>query len=279
MSGKNKFIERSLIAALSFFRDSIYADEYARKPGLLQPLDARTKIISVLTCIVLVLFAKDARLILAFYALCLALAFLSRINLLFFLKRTWIFIPLFSLFIVVPALFEALSPGQRLFGFQIFGLHLFVTRQGALSAVTFVLRVATSVSFAVLLTLTTKHSQLLAALRIFGVPQVFVMTLGMCYRYLYLFVKMIENTYLAMKARVGGNLHYVKGQKVVGWNIANLWHRSYSLHAKVYDAMLSRGYRQEARAWGETRMRLRDGIWFTCVLAVAAAAIYYMVKK
>ncbi len=129
--------------------------------------------------------------------------------------------------------------------FKIAGFELIITHQGLSGAVLFVMRVITSVSFVVLLSITTRHFELLRTLRIFKIPQVFIMTLGMCYRYIFLFVEIVEHTYLAIKSRVGVKMHYKKGQHVVAWNIAYLWARSYQLNEDVYKAMLSRGYRGE----------------------------------
>jgi len=118
------------------------------------------------------------------------------------------FHPAVSLFIAVPALFSVFTPGDALVSVKIGGLSIIITRQGLLGALLFVVRVTTAVSFVVLLSITTKHFELLRVLRIFRIPQVFVMTLGMCYRYLFLFVELVENTYQAIKSRVGTGIHY-----------------------------------------------------------------------
>jgi len=88
-------------------------------------------------------------------------------------------------------------------------------------------------------------------MRSFGVPQMFVMTLGMCYRYIFLFAEIIENTYLAIKSRVGGAIHYKHGQHIAVWNMASLWQKSLQLNKEVYDAMLSRGYTGEPKVLDE----------------------------
>jgi len=242
----NNFIERSIVSALYFLKESVFSDEYALKKGFLQSMDPKVKAVVFLFFIIAVLFIKCIFLLFCFYILCLILSCLSKINMGFFLKRTWIFIPLFSLFIAVPALFNIVTPGETIITLKIVWFNLFITRQGLSGAALFVMRVLTSVSFAVLLSITTRHFELLRTLRIFKVPQVFVMTLGMCYRYIFLFVEIVENTYLAIKSRVGAKVHYKKGQHIVAWNIAYLWARSYQLNEDVYKAMLSRGYRGES---------------------------------
>jgi len=257
----NNFIERSILGALSFLKESIFADEYAMNPGLLQSLDPRVKLATFLLFIVQVLLTKNLFILLFLYVFCLLLAYFSKVRLGFFLKRTWVFIPLFSLFIAIPALFSIFSPGEALAAWKIFGIKLIITRQGLGAAVLFVARVIASVSFAVLLSITTRHFVLLQVLRIFKIPQIFVMTLGMCYRYVYLFVEIIENAYLAIKSRVGSRLHYKKGQRVVAWNIAFLWQRSFRLNEDVYKSMLSRGYCGEPVAIGTFKTGAKDWVW------------------
>ncbi len=262
------------MGALSFLKESVFADQYAQEKGLMQSLDPRVKTITMLVFIVLVMLNKNIILLLGLYAVCLLLVWFSRINLGFFLKRTWVFIPLFSLFVAIPALFNVFTPGQPLVTWRLFGWPLVITCQGALSAGMFVTRVITSVSFAVLLSITTKHFQLLKVLRVLGIPQVFVMTLGMCYRYIYLFVGIIEDTYLAIKSRVGTKIHYKSGQQLVAWNIAFLWQRSCKLNEEVYKAMLSRGYRGEVEVLEDFRLKTRDLVWAGLVIMFSAGLIY-----
>ena len=275
MFKNNNFIERSLTGALSFIKESIFADEYASQDGFLQSLDPRIKAATFLFFVLQVLFTKNIIILLYLYALCLMLTQVSKIDLLFFLKRTWVFIPLFSLFIAIPAVFSVFTPGEALVTFSLIGLQLTITHQGLSGAELFVMRVITSVSFVVLLSITTKHFGLLKVLRIFKIPQVFVMTLGMCYRYIYLFVEIIENTYLAIKSRVGTRLHYKRGQHVVAWNIAHLWQRSYHLNEDVYKAMLSRGYAGEPALLTDFRFKAKDLAWLIFAVIMLTAMRKY----
>jgi cobalt/nickel transport system permease protein len=261
MAGHNSFIERSITGALSFLKESIFAEEYASKPGFLQLLDPRIKVITIFLLIIATVLTRSIVVSFVLYALCLILAYFSQVKISFFLKRTWIFIPLFTLFIAIPALFNIFSPGEALFSLNLIGYKLSITRQGILGATLFVIRVTASVSFAVLLSLTTRHFDLLKVLRIFGIPQIFVMTLGMCYRYIYLFLEVAENTYLAIKSRVGTRIHYKRGQHMVAWNMASLWLKSYHLNEAVYQAMLSRGYRGDPAVFENFKTRWVDWAW------------------
>jgi len=264
---KNNFIERSLKGVFLVFKDSVLSEEQASYPGFLQSMDPRVKTVTFLLLCIAVLIARNIYLLIFLYLLCLSLACVSRVSLRFFIKRTWVFIPLFSLLIAIPALFSFISPGEPLFSFKLFGLGLVITRPGLAGAVLFVARVATSVSLVILLGLTTRHSTLLRVLRVFKVPQIFVMVLGMTYRYIYLFTEIVEHTYLAIKSRTGGLIHYKKGQSIVAWSIANLWQRSFKLNEDVYGAMLSRGYTGEPVLFEGFGSSLKDWVWF-CSVAI-----------
>lgn len=266
MSKRNHFIERSIIGGLAFFRESVFADEYASIKGFMQSRDPRFKVLAILLMLIMVLIVKNTAFIIAMYFFCLLLACSSGIKLGFFLKRTWIFIPLFTVFIAIPSIFSVFTPGAKLAAFNILGYTLIITREGLAGSILFVMRVAASVSLAVLLTLTTRHTELLRVLRIFRIPQIFVMILGMCYRYIYLFVEIIGNTYMAIKSRVGFRVHYRKGQEIVTWSMANLWQRSYQLNSEVYNAMLSRGYSGEPKTLDEFSPAAGDWVWIVFVI-------------
>lgn len=262
------------MGVVSFMKDSVFADEYAAKKGFLQSLDPRIKAITIFAFMIGVLFTKSLFVAAGVYALCAVLAFFSRINAVFFLKRTWLFIPFFSLFIAVPALFNVFTPGDTLYVFKAGGITFIVTRQGLSGAALFVVRVAASVSYAVLLSITTKHVELLRVLRVFKVPQIFVMTLGMCYRYIYLFADIIENTYRAMQSRAGAGIYLKSGRHIVVWNISALWQRSMHMQSQVYNAMLSRGWRGEPRVIQEYTVSARDRLWLVFSAVVMCIVLW-----
>ncbi|NTW51851.1 MAG: cobalt ECF transporter T component CbiQ [Chlorobiaceae bacterium] len=271
---KSDFIERSILSALAFLKDATLSEEYANRRGFLQSLDPRIKTISFLAFLVTSISLKSAVLISALYGLCLILVIFSAIPVGYFLMRTLLFIPLFSLCIVLPTLFSAVTPGEPLWTFHLFGINAIITRQGLGGAVLFVVRIATSVSLVVLLSLTTRHSELLKVLRFLGVPQIFVLTVSMCYRYLYLFATMVENIFTAIKSRVGVVSQQQQGRQIVAWNIANTWNRTTQMSEEVYMAMLSRGYTGEPRLLSEFHAMPRDWAWLFCALIACAGLLY-----
>ena len=262
------------MSALTFVKDATLCEEHANRTGFLQLLDPRIKAATFLAFLVTAVSLKSAALISWMYLFCLLLAVLSSMPIGFFLIRTWVFIPLFSLCIVIPALFSFVTPGEPVWSFYVLGIKFIVTRQGLDGAVLFVARIATSVSLVVLLSLTTRHAELLKVLRVFGVPQVFVLTVSMCYRYLYLFATMVENIFTAVRSRVGVVTHHKHGQRVVAWNIANTWNRTTQMSEDVYKAMLSRGYAGEPRLLAGFCTGWKDWAWLLCTTVVCVSLFY-----
>ena len=220
MSKGNNFIERSITGALEFFKEAVCSEETARSAGFLQRLGPKLKITFVLLFVLAACFARNLALLAVLYAISIALAALSGINILFFLKRVWVFIPIFTLVVAIPAVF----------------MH------GLYPAAVFVLRVGTCVSFVVLAAITTRHSELLKSLRSLGVPQVFVSVLDMTYRYIFLFVKAFEEMHLSLKSRLVERMAPAEGRRWVASRISALFRRSLKMSEEVYMAMVARGY-------------------------------------
>ena len=96
------------------------------------------------------------------------------------------------------------------------------------------------------------------------------------YRYIYLFMEVIENTYLAIKSRIGRKVRYKKGQHMVAWNIASLWYRSYQLNEAVYGAMLSRGYAGEPVILNDFKSKPGDWAWLFFSVFISVTLLYLL---
>lgn len=252
------FIEKTIAGIVSLIMNSIFNDEIAARKGFLQRSDPRYKCMSVALLLISVLFTRNRFELGLIYLVIIASVLFSSISVGYFLKRTLFFIPIFSFFIVVPAIFNVVTPGEPIVSFKLFIYNLSITRQGVDSSVIFLLRVLDSVSLSILLIVTTRHNVLLKVMRIFKVPQLFVMTMGMCYRYVFLFLDIIKNVFTAIKSRVGYISSTTTGRAVVTANMAGLWIRSYRLQTQVYDAMISRGYTGEPKVMDEFHSRFSD---------------------
>ena len=133
-------------------------------------------------------------------------------------------------------------------------------------------RVATSISLVVLVTLTTPWTRLLAGLRALGVPKLFVLVIGMAYRYLFVLLASVQDMYVARRARaIAPERDSQAGRAFVGATAGALFGKAHALSEEVHQAMTSRGYRGDARTLDVARLRLAD--LATLATAVLTAAL------
>jgi hypothetical protein len=168
------FLERTLSSFVNAMERALYAEELAQTNGLLQRLDPRIKVVGILALVIAVAMAHNLRVIGAVFAGAVLLAVSSRIPLASLARRAWLPVLLFTGIIALPALFVV--PGREVWRLPWLGWPL--TAQGLASASYLVTRVETAATFSVLLILCTLWSNVLKALRVLGVPVLFVVILG-----------------------------------------------------------------------------------------------------
>ena len=278
------FLERTIEGAARFLREAILTEAAARKKGLLQALDPRVKLVTLLALIFCISIMRSPAAIWGMYCFTLLLAGASSIPLPSFMKRVWLFIPLFSAIIVVPAMFNVITPGEPVWTiFHLGRSHdigpyhvpetIAVTRQGLLTAATFIGRVAASVSLAVLLTLTTPWSDLLRALRVLRVPRIFILTLAMAYRYIIILVQTIHGIHIARKSRTLRYGAIGDEQRWVASRIGFLFKRTWTMSQDVHRAMLSRGFSGDVRSLAVFKARPCDRAWCVFIAVVCAVGL------
>jgi len=278
MSSKSSrgFFEKTLGDITGTLEQTLFAEELSRQPGLLQSLDPRAKLIGALAMLLAISLSHNLIVILALYVLTLPVAYASRVPMGFYLKRVWMFMPFFTGIVALPALFSPFSPGApiiTLIDLASPRIYLAITQPGAITAAFLLLRVGASVSMAVLLILTTRWTTLLKAMRVLRVPQIFVLILGMTYRYIYVLLHATNNMFLARKSRVVGRVSSAEDRRWLTTSMGTLFAKSYELSDQVYLAMQSRGFRGEAQVMETMSWRSADWIWLVVFAIVAGIAI------
>jgi cobalt ECF transporter T component CbiQ len=261
--------EKTLADLTHALEQSLFAETISRQAGLLQALDPRVKIISILSLLLSVSLSHSLPVLLSLYGLALLLAWLSLIPLDFFIKRVWLFMPFFTGLIALPALF--ITPGPALVSLP---LGLAITKTGAVTVLFLLLRVSTSVSLGVLLILTTPWTTLLKALSVLRVPEGFLLILGMTYRYIFLLLLTAEDMFLSRRSRIIGRLRPAEAWRILAASAGTLLNKSLSLSSEVYLAMQARGYRGQSRTVTAFQMRSIDWAWGTGIIFIAALAVW-----
>jgi cobalt/nickel transport system permease protein len=237
---RKSFVGRTIGGVIDFFEGSLASEGYARRRGYLQRLDPRVKLIATLLIVISVTLVSNLLVLACIYLLLIVLAYVSNVSLKYYTKAIWTFIPLFSGIIVLPLLFMAGDPLLHVFTSG--GFTLNVTKQGLLFVVSFVARVTTCAAVVVLLVLTTPQESLFRSFRSQGVPKIYVLTLDMAYRYIFLFLDITRDMLTAKKSRTiksGGTL---SEQRWVAGRMGYMLLRTLDMSDKVHKAMISRGF-------------------------------------
>jgi cobalt/nickel transport system permease protein len=275
---KGSFVARTLEGATGVLRQAMFAEEIAASKGLLQRLDPRVKLVSMVGLLVTVALVQTLPILAGAYVATVALAAASGLSIAFFIKRVWLFIPIFTGIVVLPATLSVVTPGEVLLPLWHWHGHVHgFTEQGLHGAGIIIARVATSISLVVLLTLTTPWVRLLAALRALGVPKIFVLIIGMAYRYLFLLLDAVDDMYTARKARTltaeAPRRQATEGRRFVAAGAGTLFGKAHQLSEEVHQAMTARGYTGNARSLQGFRLRRADLVFAAGALALSAAIL------
>ena len=253
-------LARSLRDITERLEQSLIAEEISRRKGLLQSLDVRVKMVTILVFILSASLTHSLVVLTALYLLALILAFASAIPAGYFIGRVWLALPFLTGIVALPALF--LTPGPPL---ALLPFGLIVTRNGALTVLFLLLRVSTSISLSLLLILTTPWSGLLRGLTVLRIPDVLVLVLGMTYRYIYVLLRIMNDMFLSRTSRTVVRLSSRQERATEGAIAGTLLSHSLDMSSEVYLAMQSRGFTGYSHILKPGRIRIHDYVWITFV--------------
>ncbi|MDD4909652.1 MAG: cobalt ECF transporter T component CbiQ [Candidatus Omnitrophica bacterium] len=201
-----------------------YIDKYSDIDSPFQRLDARVKVVGFIAFI-LSIALTPARLFIAFlfYGLLICrLALLSKVPLLFILKRSLVIVP-FVLMVTVFIPFFKKGPE----GLMIFWNVL--------------IKSSLSICCAVLLTSSTRFTYILKALQDLRCPKLLTTVLSFMYRYIFVVQDELMEMLQAKESRSAGGSRWFNVKALA--NIAAvLFIKSYERAEAVYLAMCSRGF-------------------------------------
>ncbi|MFQ5398145.1 MAG: cobalt ECF transporter T component CbiQ [Anaerolineae bacterium] len=249
---------------------SITFDRFLHRDSLVHRLDPRVKVaVTVLFILSNALLPDGAWLafLLAWIMVLLA-GYLAQIGPSFVLKRALVALP-FAL-AAVTVLFTL--PGRPLLMLHLGRWDMVLTDTGLRRFLSILVRSWLSVQMAILLTAVTPFPDLIHALRHLRVPHPIVTIISFMYRYLFLLVDEASRLLRAREARSaepavgrGGSIRW--RAQVTGHMAGQLFLRSYERSERVYQAMLSRGYRGHMLTINPHTMRRPD--WVTLAAAVS----------
>jgi cobalt/nickel transport system permease protein len=262
------FIEQTLEGLHSVMERAICAETSASSGGMLQRLDPRVKVAGLSTLVLSAALASKLWLIAAVFALAVALAALSEIPIRVLATRAWLGALIFSGVLAVPALF--LTPGAPLHGSPI-------TLQGMRTGCFLILRAETAATLILVLAYTTPWNHILKALRIFRVPVIFVVILGMTCRYILLMLETAHQMFESRKSRTVNRMTPAESRRLAVSSSGVLLNKTLHMSGEVYLAMQARGFRGEVYLLDDFQMQSRD--WFAAGAFATLAAVFILLGR
>ena len=224
-------------------------DRYHHGRSPLHSLDPRIKVILTIAFILSNALLPDG----AWLAFGLAWVFilfantLSGLGIGFTFKRSFIALP-FAL-AAITVLFSL--PGKPVTSFHFLMWDLTISDAGLLRFISIVVRSWLSVQMAILLVAVTEFPKIIHALKHLRVPAIITVIISFLYRYLFVLADEVMRMLRARQAREAAAAGMRSGRnvawraKIAGHMAGQLFLRSYERSDRIYNAMLSRGYKGE----------------------------------
>ncbi len=236
-------------------------DAYQETGSLLHRTDARVKVIMTFTMILLIALTPMGAFgaYVGFFAIVMAGALVARIDPMAVLKRSLVALPFAGA--AVSLIFTV--PGPSLGTVPLLGWSISAT--GLVRFASIMFKSFVSVQDAVLMMQTTHFTDMLWAFGALHAPKVLVAIFSFMYRYLFVLADEALRLTRARDSRsatIGDNPNTGRSiafrARTTGRMIGNLFLRSYDRSERVYQAMVSRGYRGELRQLDTPPLAPRD---------------------
>ncbi len=272
---KERFLDATLGRIISFLEDTMFNERTSNRNGLLQKIEPRMKVVTVILFIILLSLQKAMGGIAIFFLLAVLLGIASKLPLLSFLKRL---MPaaIITFLISLPVLLNVVVDGQPLLvlltfkermrlGPVVTPVEIAITSQGVKSAVTLFLRVVSSVSLVFLITMTTPPHAFVKSLSSL-VPGPLKSVVSISYRYIFFLVRKVEQFVMGLRSRQIAVVSNTKGRHWVASRIGLLFSISMEFSNELAMAMESRGcgdegFRAQSSKFEMRKLSLPDKAW------------------
>ncbi len=217
-----------------------FLDKYSDGSSVIHRADARVKIAAAAVMLLaLNVFRLPRWYILAgAVGVLLVAVIVARLPLGYVFRRAAVVLPFAG---VVGVFLPVTTAGAPVFGWDAGGWAVVVTDAGLRLYVALLAKAYLSLAFVTLLVATTPFTRLLAALAWFRVPAFFLALLSFTYRYIFVLVGTAARVQRAWGCRYFGRRRAAQFL-VLGPAVGVLFARAYERAARVWYAMLSRGY-------------------------------------
>ncbi len=278
------FIDKTMKNSASFIAASFTQLNVSSKSGLLQLIDPRIKLFSFMCFVVIVSLAHSISIQLLISAIVFLLYALSKIKLVSAYKKILLIGFLFGFLIFVPASLNIFTKGKPIVTLLKFpGGHIWwiysvpkeitITHEGIQTVLHLTLKVCNSVSIVMLLIYTTTFERVIKSLSFFKIPGIFLLTLTLAYKYIFVLSHTVGETYCALKMRWWNRGTINDAGKIVAGRIGYLFRKSWERYELLFQSMVARGFSGSVNFYYFDKLKPADYFF----MGVAIALIFSII--
>jgi len=280
---KVPFLERGIDHLAGVIRNGYAQWKFSSQNGLFQRIDARVKVLFLLFFIVIVSLKRDVLSETCIWTFVFVLTLFSRLSILKVYRRVLLLGFVFGFLVALPSAFNVITRGEiiypivrlpKSYNFWIYHVpaDIGLTREGIGGVVMLTLRVINSLSLSFLVLYTTPFHDVMRALKVLKVPDSFLIIITLCYKYIFIFSKTVEDMYLAKKSRIARELNRAEAREWTVGRMAFIFKKSRLRCEEVFKAMIGRGFSDSIKFYGFGKMRMAD--WYAATLLFFSAIFF-----
>jgi len=272
------FLKRTILEFSKIIQNDMQSERNAQKNGLLQKIDPRLKIASVVAFLLITGFVHSIIALVFLAIIAGMLVKLSSLEFSSYVKRVWLTLPLLVFIVSMIAGTSLIIPGKPLFyiyndlnlqiGFLKLPNELYFSEAGIQSILKIFLRTGISFSFGYIIVMTTYWNLITKSLSAIRIPNLIISVLDMTYRYIFVLLRISTEMFEARILRTVGTIKNKSNRAFVSSSMAYLFVKSNYLSEEIFDSMLCRGYTGKPVALFKFKLTSYDYIWMLNSLVI-----------
>lgn len=283
---KIPFVDKGIHHLADVIKTGYLQSETSSKDFFFQKIDARIKVLFLLFFVILVSLKKEPGSEALIGLFVFILTSVSHLSVFTLYKRVLFWTFIFGVLIALPSAFNVITKGELIFPIIRFSeshrlwiyqipQEIGITGEGILIFMILSLRVMNSLAISFFVLYTTPLPEIIKALKIFKVPDSFLMIVTLSYKYIFILAKIAEEMYLAKKSRLIGQVTPAEARKWIAGRMLFLFIKSRKRCEEIFKAMLARGFSGDINIYRVKKLHARDwtagviffsvGILFLCI--------------
>lgn len=272
------FLDKTIKNSAQAIKSVYLQAESAKKDNVIHKINPKIKFFSLIYFAVIISLVNSLQTQIIISSFIALIFLISGLKVLQVYRKIFFLAFIFGFLVVFPASLNLITKGKiilniisfdKSYDFWIYHIpqNIGFTLEGIQVVSLIFLRILNSISFAMLIIFTTSFPAFIKSFKIVGVPDTFLMVISLAYKYIFILSRTIEETYLALKARLFVNIKNEHLRKIISGRIFFIFKRSVTNYENTYNAMVSRAYDGKVQLGLNKKLAIKDYIALTVIIA------------